>query len=107
MMKKLHPADIADRAKVGTATHFNVHLRRGPEFTINEEAQTLDAAIVIADRIAAEHNGKAPMIYAITPEKFTVFVPKAMIAEARKAAEQIIAPVTAAEQEILQVEYYK
>lgn len=101
--KKPHPADIADRAKVGTATHFNVHLRRGADFKINEEAPTLAAAIIVADRIAAEHKGKAPMIYAITPEKFTVFVPKDMIAEARKAAEQIIVPdLTAAEQEILQ-----
>lgn len=102
-VKKLHPADLDDLQKVATATHFNVHLRRGPHFKINQEAPTLDAAIVVADRLAAEHDGKVPMIYAITPDNLSVFVPKAMIAAARKAAQAVIAPdLTASEQEILQ-----
>ena len=33
MPKKLHPADAADRAKIATAAHFNVHLRRSPIYT--------------------------------------------------------------------------
>jgi|GEM_PF-6342011 len=37
---KPFPADIADRAKIATATHFNVHLRRSPTEKINCEAPT-------------------------------------------------------------------
>ena len=85
MIKKLHPADIADRAKIQTATHFNVHLRRGPTFKINEEAPTLAAAVAIADRIAAEH-GKRPLIYAITTGDVSALVPADLINGARAAS---------------------
>jgi len=78
MAKKTHPADLADRAKVETATHFNVHLRRSPTDKINREAATLRAAIKIADELSVE-GGKPAMIYAITPDQMTVFVPKDMI----------------------------
>lgn len=78
MPKKLHPADIADRVKIETATHFNVHLRTSATDKINQEAPTLRAAIRAVDEIGIV-NGKTPMIYAVTPEKFTVFVPKDMI----------------------------
>ena len=82
MQKKPHPADIADRAKIATATHFNVHVRNGPFEKINREAPTLAEAIKIADEMSIV-SSKAAMIYAITPEKFTVFVPKDMIDAAR------------------------
>ncbi len=83
MPKKLHPADAADRAKISTATHFNVHLRRSPTSKINREAATLADAAQITDEITAEFE-KAPMVYAITPDKMTVFVPKEMVDAARK-----------------------
>lgn len=86
MTKKPHPADIADRQKIATATHFNVHLRTGPSEKINREAPTLIEAVKIADELGKTASGKKPMIYAITPEKFTVMVPADMIAEAREDA---------------------
>ncbi|MET3646147.1 hypothetical protein [Phyllobacterium ifriqiyense] len=78
-----HPADIAARNQVKAATSFSVHLRRGPDFKINEPAATLGEAITIADRLSKEHANKTPLIYAITQEDFTVLVPKDMIATAR------------------------
>lgn len=86
MPKRMHPADAADRAKIATATHFNVHLRRSPISKINCEAKTLIGAVKIADEITAEFK-KAPMVYAITPDKMTVFVPKEMVEAARSGAE--------------------
>ncbi len=83
MASKLHPADIADRQRITTATHFNVHLRRGPTEKINEEAPTLAEAIKIADRISAKNGSRPAMIYAITPDKMTVFVPKDLVDAAR------------------------
>lgn len=83
MTSKLHPADLADRQKITTATHFNVHLRRGPTEKFNEEAPTLAEAVKIADRLSAENGRKPAMIYAITPEKMTVFVPKDLVDAAR------------------------
>ncbi|WP_421404387.1 hypothetical protein [Agrobacterium fabrum] len=86
MSKKLHPADAADRVKIATATHFNVHLRRSPTSKINRDAATLAEAAKIADEIIAEFK-KAPMVYAITPDKMTVFVPKEMVEAARSGEE--------------------
>ncbi|MCA2378615.1 hypothetical protein ATU3C_17815 [Agrobacterium genomosp. 3 str. RTP8] len=86
MPKKMHPADAADRAKIATATHFNVHLRRSPTSKINREAATLADAAKIADEITAEFK-KAPMVYAITPDKMTVFVPKKLVEAARSSDE--------------------
>ncbi len=86
MPKKMHPADAADRAKIATATHFNVHLRRSPTSKINREAATLAEAAKIADEIMAEFK-KAPMVYAITPDKMAVFVPKEMVEAARSGEE--------------------
>ncbi len=80
---KTHPADIAARAQAEAAKSFSVHLRRGPDFKINEPAATLAEAITIADRLSKEHANKNPLIYAITQEDFTVLVPKEMIADAR------------------------
>ncbi|SOC47718.1 hypothetical protein SAMN05892877_13243 [Rhizobium subbaraonis] len=93
MTSKLHPADIADRQKIATATHFNVHLRRGPTEKINEEAPTLAEAVKIADRISAESGSKPPMIYAITPDKMTVFVPKDLV-DAARGDEAMKAPLS-------------
>lgn len=87
--KKIHDADLADRKKVATATHFNVHLRISPAEKINREAATLIEAVTIADEIGKTASGKTPMIYAITPEKFTVLVPADMVHEARLDAKQI------------------
>lgn len=95
MPKKMHPADAADRAKIATATHFNVHLRRSPTSKINREAANLIEAIKIADEIKAEFSREA-MIYAITPEGFTIFVPKDVV-EAARAGEAAPAPVAAEE----------
>ncbi|MDQ1184693.1 hypothetical protein [Agrobacterium larrymoorei] len=85
-MKNIHPADAADRAKIATATHFNVHLRRSPTSKINREATTLAEAAKIADEITAEFK-KAPMVYAITPDNMTAFVPKEIVDAARSDAE--------------------
>lgn len=82
MPNKVHPADAADRAKIATATHFNVHLRRSPTSKINREAATLADAAKIADEITAEFK-KVPMVYAITPDKMAGFVPKEMVEAAR------------------------
>lgn len=82
MAKQMHPADAADRAKIANATHFNVHLRKGPTEKINQEAPTLAEAVKIADAVAADSR-KPPMIYAVMPEGTTVFVPKDMVDAAR------------------------
>lgn len=82
-LKRDHPADIVARNQVEAAKSFSVHLRRGPDFKINEPAATLAEAITIADRLSKEHANKTPLIYAITQEDFTVLVPKDMIATAR------------------------
>ncbi|MEI4481172.1 MULTISPECIES: hypothetical protein [unclassified Phyllobacterium] len=82
-LKRDHPADIAARNQVKAAMSFSVHLRRGPDFKINEPAATLAEAITIADRLSKEHANKTPLIYAITQENFTILVPKDMIAAAR------------------------
>lgn len=94
--KKPHPADIADRAKIATATHFNVHLRRNPGDVVNQEAATLIEAIKIAADMGVEPNGKKPMIYAVTPDRQSVFVPNDML-------EAAIAPeLTDGEKEIVE-----
>lgn len=82
-LKRDHPADITARNQVKAAMSFSVHLRRGPDFKINEPAATLAEAITIADRLSKEHANKNPLIYAITQENFTVVVPKDMITAAR------------------------
>lgn len=83
MTKQMHPADAADRAKIANATHFNVHLRKGPAEKINEEAPTLAEAVKIADALKAE-NRKPAMIYAIMPEGTSIFVPQDMADAARQ-----------------------
>lgn len=83
MTKQMHPANAADRAKIANATHFNVHLRKGPAEKINEEAATLAEAVKIADTLKAE-NRKPAMIYAIMPEGTSVFVPQDMADAARQ-----------------------
>lgn len=83
MTKQMHPADAADRAKIANATHFNVHLRKGPTEKINQEAPTLAEAVKIADALKAESR-KPAMIYAIMPEGTTVFVPQDMADAARE-----------------------
>lgn len=84
MALNLHPADLSDIEKVGTATHFNVHLRIGPAEKIDRRAKTLAAAIKIADKLGTTPGGRKPLIYAITPDKMTVHVPAAMIAQTRQ-----------------------
>jgi hypothetical protein len=84
MPKKLpHPADIADREKIATATHFNVHLRISPTEKINREARSLQTAVEIADAISSGAT-KPAIIYAITPDRMSVFVPKDMVEAARR-----------------------
>lgn len=83
MTKQMHPADAADRAKIANATHFNVHLRKGPTEKINQEAPTLAGAVKIADALKAESR-KPAMIYAVMPEGTTVFVPQDMADAARE-----------------------
>lgn len=90
MAKPIHPADAADRAKIANATHFNVHLRKGPTEKINQEAPTLAEAVKIADALNAESR-KPAMIYAVTPEQFTVLVPKDMVDAARQGAVPFVA----------------
>lgn len=86
MTSKMHPADVADLAKIATATHFTVHLRSGPHDKITKRAKTLAAAIRAADKLGTAPGGRKPLIYAITPDKMTVHVPAAMIAKARQEA---------------------
>lgn len=97
MALNLHPADLADRQKVATATHFNVHLRRNPGDVTNTDAPTLIEAIKLADGMGVEKNGKKPMIYAVTPDRQSVFVPAEMIAEARADIAEIGAGLSGAE----------
>lgn len=59
------PADLADIEKVGTATHFNVHLRIGPAEKIDRKAKTLVAAIKVADKLDTTPGSKKPLIYAV------------------------------------------
>ncbi|RUM95326.1 hypothetical protein EET67_23915 [Pseudaminobacter arsenicus] len=86
MALNLHPADLSDIEKIATATHFTVHLRSGPHDKITKRAKTLAAAIRAADKLGNTPGGRKPMIYAVTPDKMTVHVPAAMIAQARKEA---------------------
>lgn len=97
MTKQPHPADLADRQKVATATHFNVHLRRNPGDVVNTEAATLIDAVKIADEMGTMANGKKPMIYAVTPDRQSVFVPADMIDEARKDIAEIGAGLSGTE----------
>lgn len=85
MTKEMHPADTADRALIAAATHFNVHLRHGVGKVTRQEAPDLIGAIREADRMGKTNGGKAPMIYAITPDSQSVFVPDDVIAAARTA----------------------
>jgi hypothetical protein len=84
MALNLHPADLSDIEKIGTATHFTIHLRSGPHDKITKRAKTLAAAVRAADKLGKTDSGRKPMIYAVTPDKMTVHVPAAMIAEARQ-----------------------
>ncbi|MEP9370609.1 hypothetical protein [Mesorhizobium sp. KR1-2] len=78
MAKKIHPADQADLDAIAQATHFVVHMRRGPADVFKQEAPTLAEAIVIAGQVRAENKGRDCLIYAITPEGNSIPVPKAM-----------------------------
>ena len=86
MAFNLHPADLADRQKVATATHFNVHLRRNPGDVTNTQAPTLIEAVKIAGQMAPTPSGKKPMIYAVTPDRQSVLVPADIIEAARLRA---------------------
>lgn len=86
MALNLHPADLSDIEKIGTATHFTIHLRSGPHDKVTKEAKTLAAAIKIADELGTTLSGRKPLIYAVTPDDMTVHVPAAMIAKARQEA---------------------
>lgn len=88
MALNLHPADLSDIKKIGTATHFNVHLRIGPAEKIDRKAKTLAAAVRIADELGLTPGGRKPLIYAVTPDRMTVHVSAAMIAQARQEIEQ-------------------
>lgn len=78
MPKKIHPADQADLDAIAQATHFVVHMRRGPADVFKQEAPTLAEAIVIADQVRTENKGRDCLVYAITPEGNSIPVPKAM-----------------------------
>jgi len=82
--KKAHPADLADREAVAKATGFNVHLRISPTKKINEGAASLPEAVKIADRMAADHPNRRPLIYALLPGDKTVPVPQDMWDAARQ-----------------------
>src|SRR5690606_16206003 len=55
---------------------------------VTKRAKTLAAAVRAADKLGKTDSGKKPMIYAVTADKMTVHVPAAMIAKARKEADQ-------------------
>ncbi|PWK66951.1 hypothetical protein [Aminobacter sp. AP02] len=74
----IHPADQADLIAIAQATHFVVHMRRGPADVFKQEAPTLPDAIDIAEQIRAENKGRDCLVYAITPEGNSIPVPKAM-----------------------------
>lgn len=99
--KKIHPADQADRDAVATASYFNVHYRLSPTSKINREAPTLIEAIkhhddIIAELAAQGRKGKVtPLIYAIQPNNSQSPVPADMIADCRKAAENVPADIAA------------
>lgn len=97
--KKIHPADIATREQIKNAISFNVHVRFGPAEKINVEATTLIEAIIAAEALKLQYPGKRPMIYAITPEKFSIFVTDDIKEEAMTAAKETeaAAPSAAAE----------
>ena len=84
--KAIHPADIATKEQIKTAIYFNIHIRFGPHEKINVEAATLIDAIKAADELKLQYPGKRPLIYAITPEKFSIFVTDDIKAEAIEAA---------------------
>ena len=86
MTKKLHPSEIHEREQIARADSFSLHLRRGPDFTINEEGfETLALAIARAEQIEAVHKGRPVLIYAITPENRAFLIPADMRLAARKS----------------------
>lgn len=87
MALNLHPADLSDIEKIATATHFTVHLRAGPHDKVTKKAKTLAAAIRAADKLGTTPGGRKPLIYAVTPDRMTIHVPAAMIAQARQEIE--------------------
>lgn len=86
--KAIHPADLATKEQIKTAIYFNIHIRFGPHEKINVEAATLLDAIKAADELKLQYPGKRPLIYAITPEKFSIFVTDDIKAEAIEAAKK-------------------
>lgn len=77
-----HEADLASAAHIAHATHFNAFVRVAG-VAQNRKADTLAQAIEAADALEAEFAGKRALIYAITPEDYTVHVDKAAIAAER------------------------
>lgn len=78
MPKKMHPADVADRAAIATATEFSAFLRLGPHDKIVERRERLADAAAAAVDLRAKHPGRDVVVYAILPTGVSIPVPKDM-----------------------------
>ena len=76
MAKKPHPADLADRAAIASATGFITSIFLGTGQYAKIEAETLALARRNAMLLEDQHrNGRKAMIYALLPEGRQVLVP--------------------------------
>jgi hypothetical protein len=82
--KKEHPADVDDKAHIAKAVSFNAFMQLGRTKIRGKDRKTLAEAVADADELRAEHKGRDCMVYAVTKDKQTIHVPKAMQDAARK-----------------------
>jgi len=78
-MKKIHPADAADRAAIATATSFIATIFIGTGMFAKKEAATLEAARGEETALNAKfgnQTGRRALVYAILPSGAQVVVPK-------------------------------
>lgn len=89
-MSKPHPEDIDLARQIGRATHFTAYFRRGPFAKWREECPTYETAAKRADELAAEHGiagqGKRGLVYAITPEGYSIACTPALYAMSQAGA---------------------
>lgn len=92
MATKLHPADIADRAAIETASSFTAFVRISATDKIVEPFTDLPSASARAAALRIEHPTRDVLVYAITGEGVSIPVPKDMqgIAKVAEPAEALI-----------------
>ena len=86
---KPHDEDRVMAEQVRTAVSFTAHYHRGVmDKMTTRDLPTLDAALAEAERLEREFPsfGRKAMVYAVTPQGFTILCSKAIIELVRAAA---------------------